>query len=113
SAYNLVTPELMDQTLKNVKEGYEEPYQTKCIRKDGSVFDAEVVGKMIRFSNNIIRMTTVKDITQHKKYEKALIDARDAKSSFIANMSHEVRTPLNGILGMAGLLEETSLTLEQ
>ena len=35
------------------------------------------------------------------------------KSLFITNMSHEVRTPMNGILGMASLLAQTPLTKEQ
>jgi signal transduction histidine kinase/DNA-binding response OmpR family regulator len=36
-----------------------------------------------------------------------------AKSEFLANMSHEIRTPMNGVLGMTGLLLDTSLTDEQ
>jgi len=36
-----------------------------------------------------------------------------AKSDFLANMTHEVRTPLNGILGMLQILQNTSLTPDQ
>ena len=35
------------------------------------------------------------------------------KSEFVANMSHEVRTPINGVLGSAALLMDTSLDREQ
>jgi signal transduction histidine kinase/CheY-like chemotaxis protein len=43
--------------------------------------------------------------------ETALAD--QAKSAFLAMMSHEIRTPLDGVIGMANILEHTSLTDEQ
>ena len=42
-----------------------------------------------------------RDITAHKAAEEAAQAASKAKSSFLARMSHEMRTPLNAIVGMA------------
>ncbi len=45
-----------------------------------------------------------RDITQRKKDAAELLGAQKARELFLANISHEIRTPINGISGMATLL---------
>ena len=60
--------------------------------------------------------TTV-DVNEQKKKElsqlnaledakRAAVEANRAKSSFLLNMSHDIRTPMNAIIGFTGLLEK-------
>jgi PAS domain S-box-containing protein len=60
------------------------------------------------------------DVTVRKEAEVALRAAKDAaesadraKSEFLAIVGHEIRTPINGVLGFARLLADTPLDPEQ
>ena len=65
------------------------------------------------FTKGICYLVSFEDITQ---LNRALRDAKassEAESRFLATMSHEIRKPLNGILGFAELLAETPLNEQQ
>ena len=61
-----------------------------------------------------------RDDTEQKRSERDLLEAKQAaeaaniaKSRFLATISHEVRTPMNGVLGMLELLQKTELSEKQ
>lgn len=60
------------------------------------------------------------DITLRKEAEAALLHAKEAaeaadraKSEFLAIVSHEIRTPINGVIGFAQILADSPLSPEQ
>lgn len=69
-------------------------------------------GMMVTLFENE-RDVLCREIIERKRAEDVAQAANQAKSVFLAIMSHEVRTPMNGIIGMTDLLLDTKLTPEQ
>ena len=89
-------------------------------RKNGEEFPVELNMTYVERNNDSVYMAYIRDISDRKNAEKKLIEARDraertdkAKSQFLAVMSHEMRTPLAGIVGVMDLLKTTKLTKKQ
>ncbi len=72
------------------------------------------VQRMLDVSEKFIGTVVIlSDITDHKHAKQEADAASRAKSTFLATMSHEVRTPITGILGISRLLMDGPLSDEQ
>jgi PAS domain S-box-containing protein len=87
------------------------------VRKDESSFWANEVFTAIRDQSGNLRgfAKLTRDLTERRQVEAALTDAKSAaekanlaKSDFLSSMSHDLRSPLNAILGFAQLMESDS-----
>ena len=95
-------------------------FEMSATRKSGEEFPAEINITTVDDKDGLRFVAYIRDISERKINEAKLIDAKNqaqhmdaAKSQFLAFMSHEMRTPLNGLLGVLDLLKTTKLSKKQ
>lgn len=99
-------------TLKNKfkqsqKRAYTEKVEFQFLCKDKTYRFLEFNAINLKYKEGVDGfILDCRDITQRKKDEAELVRLQKAKEQFLANISHEIRTPINGIAGMANLLAQ-------
>ena len=95
-------------------------YPRRHRRKDGTIIDVEITSDNVTLDGRECRIALYNDVTERNRMaaEAAIahdraVEASNMKSAFLANVSHEVRTPMNGVIGMNELLLGTALDEEQ
>ena len=116
-----VNPEERDRIAERLRrEGFLRDVEVQIHSQGGPPFWILLSFEPTGFGDGETFYGWVYDIDKLKQTEAALNLAKEeaeaaaeAKSEFIATVSHEVRTPMNGVLGMARLILETPLNDEQ
>ncbi len=112
--FDKVNKEVMETGETNTREEY-------AVMTDGlAIYHTEKTPLRDKEGKIIGLVGVSLDITERKKNAAALRRAKEAseatnyaKTEFITNMSHDIKTPLTGIVGMAELLEAGAKTAEE
>ena len=116
--FDFIHPDYVESAIQRfnkltTKGGTVPAAEEKFIRKDGAIIDVLVLGQSIIYEGELAVQGYIYDITARKEVESNLILAKakaeqadKLKSEFLAQISHEIRTPINVILSFASLLKE-------
>jgi signal transduction histidine kinase/CheY-like chemotaxis protein len=117
----LLPPEVTAEALECINEALETGAVVSFeypLHSDGSS-PRQLEARLAKASDQDV-IAIVRDVTAIKQLQRELDDAhRDAleaagtKGRFLATMSHRIRTPMNGVIGMTNVLLQTKLSPEQ
>ncbi len=116
-----INPLERDPMLKLVEEQGSVRNRDVSLRsKCGATRNVVLSADRLELNGQKCLVAAMDDVTPRKQAElnlvvtkKAAEAASSAKNEFLANVSHEIRTPINGILGMIELALDTELTGDQ
>jgi len=125
SIFDFVHPDSRGEFIKKFREvmssGTTRKVETVFLSGSGHrrTVDGTLIPKVLGDRTAMIRVI-FRDISDRKRIETELGRARDAalesarvKSQFLTNVTHEVRTPMNVIVGMLDLLQKTEISSDQ
>lgn len=106
--------------LQACRAGAKRPTVLTARRHDGQLVPIEASANLALRSDDEVCVCFLRDISDRVAAEAEIRAARDktlqgerAKATFLARISHEMRTPLHGIIGSLDLLADTPLRPDQ
>ena len=104
-------------TYERIRNGEIHRREVELKRRDGSLFWVRITGTAVDPHDHSKGVVSVIDDITNERRAMAQMDmartqaeaANAAKSTFLTNMSHEIRSPLNAIIGLAHLLRKRTL----
>jgi PAS domain S-box-containing protein len=114
-------PGLREQIVARLRSGQPiSDYEVRLKTHDGRRLWVLLSAGTVEFAGRRGVVVAFQDITHQRELQEALQRAKEvaesaeaAKSRYLAVMTHELRTPLSGIIGLAHLLQSDPITPDQ
>jgi PAS domain S-box-containing protein len=97
---DFVTSEFREFASESIEKKSENAYESRIVRKDGSIIDVEVQARHTSYQGRAVRITAVKDITEKVRSKETLRASLAEKEVLLKEVRHRVKTNLQGVMGL-------------
>ncbi len=107
TAMDFTAPESREIVMQNIMSNYGGIYEASGLRKDGTTFPVELIGKGVIYNGKEVRMTALRDITERKCLENEIMNSHKLESLSIlaGGIAHDFNNLLTGIIGNLSLID--------
>lgn len=112
-AKDWIHPDDREQVKKNISSEYEDPYEVKALRRDGSAFHCSIQGRNYTHKGRNLRITALRDISDRKQaeaerdqYQSQLVQTQkmEAIGALAGGIAHDFNNILFPIIGHTQML---------
>jgi len=93
-----IVAEDREMVMKNMLSGYEEPYEARALKKDGTTFPCLLRGRMMRYKGRNVRVTSLTDISSIKKVEEELRESKEKYQKDLIFLKSIFESPIDIII---------------
>jgi two-component system sensor histidine kinase/response regulator len=116
---DILAPQLARSALESIQDVLTNEEVVTFEYRVGDQTPRDLEARMVRSGAHEV-LALIRDVSELKKLEQKLsaahrdaLDAAGTKGRFLATMSHQIRTPMNGVVGRTNVLLQTRLSPEQ
>lgn len=81
--FDFISKKSMAQTSNHIKTGYQKPYETECIKKNGEIFTCETTAKEFIYKGKLTRAVALRDISELKRVGEEIKQSRENYKSLV------------------------------
>lgn len=86
NGFKLIAPDWLDRVVQNIKNGFDQRYETVGLRKDGTRYPLSVIGKNIPYKGGTARVIEYRDITEQNQVKESLRESEERFRSLMVNI---------------------------